>query len=395
MVRVHCSGPVYDEKEIVNINIAAQEFYNVEGKFNEDFARGLSEFLGVKHCLLCNSGSSANLLAVSCLGLPKGSEVITTACAFPTTLNPIIQNGLIPVFVDVELESANINPDYIHEAITDRTKAIFITHMLGNPADMERIVEIARRYGLILLEDNCDALGSRIGDKLTGSFGDLSTLSFYPAHHITTGEGGAVLTNDEGLYKKALSLRNWGRDCICPPGKDNICGSRFERKFGGMPFGYDHKYIYSSIGYNLKMTNIQASIGCAQLDKLPQFIEKRKENYRALYEGLSKYSWFDFFEENGEASWFGFPIICKDGLSIYNLIHLLEEKGIATRRLFGGNLLRQPAYKDITHKVMGELVNTDYLTERLFWIGVYPGIGRNEIDYVLEQFKDILKGVKI
>lgn len=376
---IRCSGAVYDQEEIGNIKDAAKDFYNVEGKYTKLFEQELCKFLGAKYCVLCNSGSSANLLAITALGLKPGAEVITTACGFPTTLNPIIQNGLIPVFVDID-RSLTIDPFVLAIAAGKTTaKALVVSHTLGNPCDMDAVMTIARKHKLLVVEDNCDSLGSKFNGKLTGTFGDVSTLSFYPAHHITTGEGGALFTNSFKIYKKALSLRNWGRDCICPPGKDNVCGNRFKKRFGEMPKGYDHKYIFTNIGYNLKMTNIQASIGVAQMKKLPLFIEARKHNYNFLDQRIGNRS----IRINGEPSWFGYPIIKRNP---EELIGLLESKGIATRRLFGGNLLRQPAYKNIAHKVVGDLSMTDFAMKNLFWIGVYPGITDRQLIYISETF---------
>jgi len=395
-VKIPCSGAVYNFEEMQNIREAALTFYNVEGDYTEAFKKGLEEYLGMKYCILTNSGSSANLLAVTALGLPKGSEVITTACGFPTTLNPIIQNNLSPVFVDID-ETLTIDAIKLTNAIANtEAKAIIIAHTLGIPSDMDYIMYLAKEYDLMVIEDNCDALGSKINGRLTGTFGDISTLSFYPAHHMTTGEGGACLTNDYNLYRKMLSLRNWGRDCVCKPGQDNICGKRFKGKFGDMPKGYDHKYIYSNIGYNLKMTNIQASIGVAQLNKLDSFIAKRKSNFNMLYMGLSKYEKYfysplKYLSLTDEPSWFGYPIICKNKSLRDNLVSYLEEKGIATRMMFGGNLLRQPAYKNMSYKVIGDLDVTNLVTDSLFWIGVYPGITTDNIKYIIKTFNNFMR----
>lgn len=384
-MRIPCSGAVYDNEEIDNIKDAAEEFYNVEGKYTEAFAKGLCAFLGIKYCVLCNSGSSANLLAITALNLPRGSEVITTACGFPTTLNPILQNNLVPIFADINIRTLTIDTNQIKKLISKKTKAIFVAHTLGNPSNMAEIMEIARNNNLYVVEDNCDSLGSRYKCQLTGTFGEMSTLSFYPAHHITTGEGGAVMTNRYDLYKRLMSLRNWGRDCICKPGQDNACGNRFRQQFGEMPYGYDHKYIFSNIGYNLKMTNLQAAIGVAQLKKLNKFIEIRKHNFMLLLKGLFKHgNYLAIVYSNGDPSWFGFPILCKH-IDRNKIVNFLESKGIATRMLFGGNLLKQPAYKNIKYR-SAELTNTDLIMKNLFWIGLYPAIGDKEIKYIIRQF---------
>lgn len=387
-MKIPCSGPIWDEQEIINAKDAAETFYNVEGKYTIEFGQRLKDYFGMKHCLLCNSGSSANLLAISALDLPKGSKVITTALGFPTTLNPIIQNGLVPVLVDVDT-SLTIDPFYLALAAeTTGAKAIVISHTLGNPCDMEAVMSVAKQYNLLVVEDNCDAFGSRFKGQLTGTFGDMSTLSFYPAHHITTGEGGAILTDNSRIYKKLYSLRNWGRDCICKPGEDNLCQKRFNHDFPGIPKGYDHKYIFTSIGYNLKMTNIQAAIGTAQMDKVDDFIKVRQSNYKFLRDELNRFNYFWFPRKHGEPSWFGFPLICKREGQREKIIEHLESKGIATRMLFGGNLLRHPAYKDIEKIVVGKLEYTDFIMERLFWIGLYPGITPEHLTYIVQAFEE-------
>ena len=379
-MKIPCAGVVYDYEEISNIKDAAETFWLVEGKYTKQFEHDLCKYMGMKYCVLCNSGSSANLLAVSALELPKGSEVITTACGFPTTLNPIIQNELVPVFVDID-STLTIDTQRVEKAISKKTKAIVVAHTLGIPADMVKIMKIAKKYKLRVIEDNCDALGSRLAGKLTGTFGDISTLSFYPAHHITTGEGGAVMTNDYGLYRKVLSYRNWGRDCICRTGQDNACGKRFKQQFGDLPYGYDHKYVYSRIGYNLKMADLQAAIGVAQLKKLPEFIKIRRGNVKRLESILP------MVDYRGDPSWFGFPILTGSNQARSEMTDFLESKGIATRVLFGGNLFKQPAYKNIKHRLSGGFGYTDRVMDSLFWIGVYPGLGDKEIGYIIEQFK--------
>jgi len=401
--RINYAGRVFDEKELISLVDASLDFWLTTGRYAEQFEKGLAEFLGMKYCLLTNSGSSANLLAVSALTSPNlnekrlkpGDEVVTTACGFPTTLNPILQNNLIPVFLDVDLRTYNIKADRIEEAISDKTKAIMIPHTLGNPADLDTIMKIVKKYDLWFIEDNCDALGSRYRGKYTGTFGHISTCSFYPAHHITMGEGGAVCTDDPLLKKIIASFRDWGRDCWCDPGCDNSCGRRFDWQLGDLPKGYDHKYIYSHIGYNLKVTDMQAAIGVEQLKKLPGFIEKRKDNFNLLYRGLKKYENYFLLPEptpNSEPSWFGFPILVRDDAPFSRdvIVRSLEANKIATRMLFGGNLIKQPAYSDMKYRAPYALVNTDLVIDRLFWIGVYPGLTEEMIRYVLEKFGDFI-----
>jgi len=393
------AGRVYDEKEMIALVDASLDFWLTTGRFAERFEKDLADFLGMKYCLLTNSGSSANLLAVSALTSPKlgdkrlepGDEVITTACGFPTTFNPIIQNNLIPVFVDVELGTYNIRADQIENAISEKTKAIIIPHTLGNPADLNQISKLVKKYNLWFIEDNCDALGSQYQGKFTGTFGHMSTCSFYPAHHITMGEGGAVLTNDLLLKKIIMSFRDWGRDCWCEPGCDNTCGKRFGWTLGDLPEGYDHKYIYSHLGYNLKVTDMQAAIGVAQLQKLPAFIEHRKKNFGRLFNALEKYSRnvvLSSAVKDADPSWFGFPLLVRDDapFSRSDLINYLEDHKIATRMLFGGNLLKQPAYEGIRYRVSGSLKNTDTVMNNLFWVGVYPGLTIEMLDYMIAVF---------
>jgi len=394
--RINYAGRFYDEKEMISLVDASLDFWLTSGRFAQQFEKEFAQFLDVKYCLLTNSGSSANLLAISALTSPKlgerrlkaGDEVITTACGFPTTLNPIIQNNLVPVFIDVDLETYNIQVDKIEETITEKTKAIFIAHTLGNPANLDRIMEIVKKYNLWFCEDNCDSLGSKYKEKYTGTFGHVSTCSFYPAHHITMGEGGAVLTSDPLLRKILLSFRDWGRDCWCEPGRDNTCGKRFSQQFGKLSFGYDHKYIYSHMGYNLKITDMQAAIGVEQLKKLPSFIEVRRKNFKFLFEKLRKYEKYCTLPQatdNSEPSWFGFPILVKEGAPFTRaeIVNYLEENKIATRMLFGGNLTKQPAYKNVKYRVFNSLKNTDLVMNNLFWIGVYPGITKEKVDYVV------------
>jgi CDP-6-deoxy-D-xylo-4-hexulose-3-dehydrase len=393
------AGRVYDEKELISLVDASLDFWLTTGRYAEQFEKDLADFLGVKYCLLTNSGSSANLLAVSAITSPKlgerrlkpGDEIITTACGFPSTLNPIIQNNLVPVFIDVDLGTYNIQAEQIEAAISEKTKAVVIPHTLGNPADLDTIMKIVKKYDLWFIEDNCDALGSRYRGKHTGTFGHISTCSFYPAHHITMGEGGAVITSDPLLKKIVMSFRDWGRDCWCKPGCDNSCGKRFDWKLGDLPQGYDHKYIYSHIGYNLKVTDMQAAIGVEQLKKLPGFIEKREENFQLLFRELKKYEQYLVLPQNNlnsDPSWFGFPLLVKPGAPFTRdeIVHYLEDKKIATRMLFGGNLIKQPAYSGMNSRVVDSLKNTDLVMDNLFWIGVYPGLTDQMIKYINDTF---------
>jgi CDP-6-deoxy-D-xylo-4-hexulose-3-dehydrase len=398
------AGRVYDEKELISLIDASLDFWLTTGRYAEQFEKGLAAFLGVKYCLLTNSGSSANLLAVSALTSRKlgrkriqpGDEVITTACGFPTTLNPILQNNLVPVFLDVEAGTYNIRADHIEDAISDKTKAIMVPHTLGNPAELDTILKMVKKYDLWFIEDNCDALGSRYQGKYTGTFGHISTCSFYPAHHITMGEGGAVLTSDPLLKKIMMSFRDWGRDCWCEPGCDNSCGKRFGWSTGKLPHGYDHKYIYSHIGYNLKVTDMQAAIGVAQLQKLPAFIEQRKKNFSRIFSALEKYSPFVVLPvalKDADPCWFGFPLLVRNDapFSRLDIVSYLEDHKIATRMLFGGNLLKQPAYEGIHHRVSGSLENTNDVMNNLFWVGVYPGLKPDMLAYMIAMFDTFFK----
>ncbi len=401
--RIATGDKVYNEKEAISLVDASLDFWLTAGRYASQFEKELSAFLGAEYCLLTNSGSSANLLAISCLTSEKlgksrlspGNEVVTVACAFPTTINPIIQNNLVPVFVDVEMGTYNIKTDRIEGAISKRTKAIFLAHTLGNPFDIDEVIEIAEKHNLWVIEDNCDALGSKYKGKYTGTFGHISTCSFYPAHHITMGEGGAVITNDRELKRLIMSFRDWGRDCWCAPGCDNTCGKRFSYQLGNMHYGYDHKYIYSHIGYNLKVTDMQAAIGVEQLKKLPGFIKSRRENFKLLREGMIKYS--DYFilpqeTPGSEPSWFGFLLTVKEGAPFdkNEIVTYLEKHNIATRPLFAGNILKHPAYVNINCRVYGDLDNTDFILNNTFWIGVSPAISREMIDYVLKTFDDFI-----
>jgi CDP-6-deoxy-D-xylo-4-hexulose-3-dehydrase len=406
VTRIPYGGRVYDEKELINLVDASLDFWLTAGRYAREFEERLSRFLDVRYCLLTNSGSSANLLAISALTSPllgerrlrPGDEVITTACGFPTTLNPILQNRLTPVFVDVQLGTYNIDPGLLERAISRKTKAIFVPHTLGNPADIDGVLRVARRHDLWFIEDNCDSLGAKYRGKPTGAFGHLSTCSFYPPHHLTMGEGGAVMTSDPLLRRIVLSFRDWGRDCWCDTGRDDTCGKRFAQKFGGLPFGYDHKYVYSHIGYNLKITDLQAAIGCAQLVKLPRFIQARRENFAFLHSqlrGAAKHLALPRETRNAEASWFGFPILVSDSAPFTRaeMVGYLEKRGIATRMLFGGNLTKQPAYENIKCRIVGGLKNTDRVMNNLFWIGVYPGITREMRTYMGNAIREFMNAL--
>lgn len=406
--RIPYAGRIFDEKELVNLVDSSLDFWLTAGRYARKLEKQLAEFVGVKHALLVNSGSSANLLAISALTSPllkerrlkPGDEVITTACGFPTTLNPILQNQLNPVILDVELGTYNIDTTKLKKAITKKTKAVFVAHTLGNPFNLEAVLKIARKHKLFVIEDNCDALGSKYKDRFTGAYGDIATLSFYPAHHMTMGEGGAVLTSDPVLRRALLSLRDWGRDCWCDPGRDNTCRKRFKQQFGKLPYGYDHKYVYSHIGYNLKVTDMQAAIGVAQLKKLKGFIKKRKENFAFLHKSLKKFEKYLLLPQatkNSDPSWFGFPLMVKtpSAFTRDEIVNYLENRGIATRMLFGGNLIKQPAYKGIKMKVVGTLKNTDLVMNDLFWIGVYPGINRLKLKYVIKEIEAFILKIQM
>ena len=394
------SGRVFGGKEIQMLVSSSLDFWLTTGRFNEEFEKRLGKFLGIKFVITTNSGSSANLLALSSLtseqlgekSLKPGDEVITVAAGFPTTVNPILQNNLIPIFIDVQIPSYVIDENLIEENITKKTKAIMIAHTLGNAFNIKKITDIARKHNLWLIEDCCDALGTTYGEKFVGTFGDLSTLSFYPAHHITMGEGGAVLTNNPQLKRIVESFRDWGRDCYCPTGKSNTCGKRFEWKLGDLPFGYDHKYTYSHVGYNLKITDMQAAIGLAQLDRLPEFIKIRKENFELLYSGLSSFEKFLILpssSENCKPSWFGFPITVKDNIpfSRESLVNYLASKLVDTRPIFAGNLIKQPYFKNKIFRTSKTLSNTDKIMNQSFWIGVFPGLSKDMLEYTIKQFE--------
>jgi len=400
------AGRVFDEREIRNLVDASLDFWLTTGRFAERFEREFAQWMEVRHCLLVNSGSSANLVALAALTSPRlgerrlrpGDEVITVAAGFPTTLNPILQNGLVPVFVDVTLPTYNVDTSQLEAALSPRTRAMIFAHTLGNPFDVSAVSSFARKHDLWLVEDCCDAVGSTYFGRKTGTFGDLATVSFYPAHHMTMGEGGAVLTNTPLLHTIAESFRDWGRDCWCEPGCDNTCGKRFGWQLGELPCGYDHKFTYSHIGYNLKLTDMQAAVGVAQLEKLDGFVEARRRNFRALREGLAGLEEFFVLPEatNGaEPSWFGFPVAVRAGAPFTRnqVTHYLETRKIATRLLFGGNLVRQPAYRESQYRVVGSLSQTDIVMNQVFWIGVYPGIQGQILDYMLETMKALPESV--
>ena len=401
---VPVSGKVIGALELQNMVEASLDGWLTTGRFNQQFEEKLSLFLGIKCLLTVNSGSSANLIAFSTLTSPKlkeraiqkGDEVISVAAGFPTTVNPIVQFGAIPVFVDVKIPTYNIDENLVEAAITKKTKAVMLAHTLGNPFNVKKIKEICEKHNLWLIEDSCDALGSKFDNQNVGTFGDLATLSFYPAHHITMGEGGAVFTNSKKLERIAESFRDWGRDCYCEPGKDNTCNKRFGWQLGDLPYGYDHKYTYSHSGYNMKITDMQAACGLAQLDRLEGFIKKRKENFNFLYKNLKDLEEFLILpepEKNSEPSWFGFPLSLKKN-SKFNrndLIKYLNDNKIGTRLLFSGNLIKQPYMKDVNFKVQGELKNTDFVMENTFWIGLYPGLSIRHLDYSCNKIKYYFK----
>lgn len=403
--QVAYAGRVFDAEELVHLVDSSLDFWLTTGRFAARFEREFARFFGRRDAILVNSGSSADLVALSCLTSPKlgeralkpGDEVITVAAGFPTTVNPIIQNRLVPVFVDVTVPTYNIDVRQLDEAYSERTRAVMVAHTLGNPFHLDAVTDFVRRHNLWLVEDCCDAVGSLYQGKQVGTFGDLATVSFYPAHHMTMGEGGCVLTDTPLLRTLSESFRDWGRDCWCEPGKDNTCGQRFGWQMGDLPCGYDHKYTYSHIGYNLKLTDMQAAIGVAQLQKLPSFIEARRNNFRLLHEGLRDPEHLFILPEatpGSDPSWFGFPIGVRPGagMSRDQVTRHLERHKIATRLLFGGNLVRQPAYRDVPRRVIGDLGNSDFVMNQVFWIGVYPGLNSEKIDYILSVFHILGKG---
>lgn len=399
---VPVSGRVFDADEVRHLVDASLDFWLTTGRFAAQFERQFADAFGLRHALLVNSGSSANLLALTCLTSPKlgnealkpGDEVITVAAGFPTTVNPIIQNRLVPVFVDVHVPTYNVDASQLEAARSPKTRAVMLAHTLGNPFDLAAVTAFCEKHDLWLVEDCCDALGAKYAGRGVGTFGDVATCSFYPAHHITMGEGGCVLTDAPRLKTLIESFRDWGRDCWCDPGKDNTCGKRFEWQLGDLPLGYDHKYIYSHIGYNLKATDMQAAVGVAQLKKLNAFIDARKRNFRLLTEGLRDLDEFLILPQatpNSDPSWFGFPIAVRPEapFSRNDAVTFLERRKIATRLLFGGNLVRQPAYRDVEHRAVGDLPQSDFVMNRVFWIGLYPGLGERQIGYVVESFHDL------
>lgn len=403
---VPVSGKVFDEIEMQHLVDSSLDFWLTTGRFADEFQKEFSKFMGVRNTILVNSGSSANLVALSCLTSPQlgdkalrpGDEVITVAAGFPTTVNPIIQNGLIPVFIDVQIPTYNVEVDYLEAGLGLRTRAIMIAHTLGNPFDLEAVSEFARKHDLWLVEDCCDAVGAKYNGQNVGTFGVLATTSFYPAHHITMGEGGAVITSTPKLKTLAESFRDWGRDCWCEPGKDNTCGKRFEHQLGDLPHGYDHKYTYSHIGYNLKATDMQAAVGLAQMQKVAGFIETRRANFAYLHENLQdlqKYLILPQATPKSEPSWFGFPIAIRTDAPFTRnqLVQFLESRKVATRLLFGGNLVRQPAYRDVQYRIASPLMNTDFIMNNVFWIGVYPGLTVAMLNYVINVLHDFAKSI--
>ena len=404
--RLNYSGRVFDEAEVTSLVDSALEFWLTHGRRSREFERRLAETLQVRHALFVNSGSSANLLAFMALTsrrlgdrrIRRGDEVITVACGFPTTVAPIVQYGAVPVFVDVDSRTANIDPELLEEARSERTRAVMIAHTLGNPFDLKRVKAFCDKYGLFLVEDNCDALGSTYAGRPTGSFGDVATSSFYPPHHLTTGEGGAVCTSDEELYRILLSLRDWGRDCHCPSGVDDTCGQRFSGRFGTLPEGYDHKYVYGHLGYNLKATDLQAAIGCAQLDKLADFTAARRRNHARMRAGLEDLAELELMEKYPESdpSWFGFLITLRDGKGNRRneLAKFLESRNIQTRNLFAGNLTRHPCLTELEagrdYRVAGTLHRTDRIMRDALWLGVYPGFTDEKTDYMIRSIREFL-----
>ena len=408
--RIPYASRVYDETEMVNLVDSALEFWLTSGRYTDEFEAKLAEYLGVRYCALVNSGSSANLVAFMTLTSPllkerqvkPGDEIITVAAGFPTTVTPAIQYGAVPVFVDVTIPQYNIDVTRLEEAYSEKTKAVMIAHTLGNPFDLKAVKEFCDRHNLWLIEDNCDALGSRYiidgVEKFTGTVGDIGTSSFYPPHHMTMGEGGAVYTDNPLLNKIIRSFRDWGRDCVCPSGRDNLCGHRFDRQYGELPLGYDHKYVYSHFGYNLKATDLQASIGCAQLDKFPGFVERRRHNFDRLKAALADTTDKLILPEpceNSRPSWFGFLITCKEGVDRNAVVQYVEKKGVQTRMLFAGNLTKHPCFDQMRaekrgYRIVGELTNTDRIMQDTFWVGVYPGMSDEMIDYMAATIREAI-----
>lgn len=405
--RIPYASRVYDHEEMVNLVDSALEFWLTSGRYTDEFEKNFAKYLNVRFCSLVNSGSSANLIAFMALTsdllgdrkIERGDEVITVAAGFPTTVSAIIQYGAVPVFVDVTIPQYNIDVTKLEEAYSEKTKAVMIAHTLGNPFDLAAVKAFCQKHQLWLVEDNCDALGTRYTidgvEKLTGTIGDIGTSSFYPPHHMTMGEGGAVYTNNPQLHRIVRSLRDWGRDCICPPGRDNFCGHRFDRQYGELPLGYDHKYVYSHFGYNLKATDMQAAVGCAQLRKFPSFVEKRIHNFdylRSLLEEVSDKLILPEACPNAKPSWFGFLMTCKEGVSRSEVVSYLEAHGVQTRMLFSGNLIKHPCFNEMREKqtgyrIVGGLENTDIIMERTFWVGVYPGMTDEKLEYMADCIK--------
>ncbi|MBE6555549.1 MAG: lipopolysaccharide biosynthesis protein RfbH [Ruminococcaceae bacterium] len=409
--RISYASRVYDSEEMVNLVDSSLEFWLTSGRYTDAFERDFAKYLGVKHCSLVNSGSSANLLAFMTLTSPllgerairRGDEVITVAAGFPTTVTPIIQYGAVPVFVDVTVPQYNIDVTKLEEALSPKTKAVMIAHTLGNPFDLKAVRNFCNKYDIWLIEDNCDALGSEYDfdgtTYLTGTVGDIGTSSFYPPHHMTMGEGGAVYTNNATLHKIIRSIRDWGRDCVCPSGMDNVCKHRFDRQYGELPFGYDHKYVYSHFGYNLKATDMQAAVGCAQLKKFPSFVKRRRENFARLREALAPVADKLILPEacpNSNPSWFGFLLTCREGVEREKVVSYIESHGVQTRMLFSGNLIKHPCFDEMRrsgegYRVVGDLAVTDSIMTNTFWVGVYPGMTDEMIDYMA---KTIIEAVK-
>lgn len=403
------AGRVFDADEMSNLVDSALDFWLTYGRYSRSFEQGLAAYLGVEHAYLVNSGSSANLLALAALTsdrlgertIQRGDEVITVAAAFPTTVAPIVQLGAVPVFVDIELETGNVDVSQLDAALSERSKAVMLAHTLGNPFDLDAVQAFCRRHGLWLIEDNCDALGAEYLGRKTGTFGDIATSSFYPPHHMTTGEGGAVYTNDEELAAILLSMRDWGRDCWCPPGRDNTCGKRFGQQFGSLPFGYDHKYVYSELGFNLKASDMQAAVGVAQLAKLPEFVEARRRNHAFLHSALEPLAdtlVLPRATKSAEPSWFGYLMTVRENarVSRADIVGALEERKIQTRMLFAGNIVRQPAFDRMRaagehYRAVGDLPNTDWAMEASFWVGVYPGMSEEMLTLIAETIASVVQ----